>query len=259
MAGVHGPLPDAGGDGRRHARRRDRRLGHAGLSPPGPAAVGGGGSDRRRRLARRPGALPGVGRYTADAVAAQVDGRDVPAIETNIRRVVERRAGRGLSPAEAAAASREAGHPLTGRNRLLALMDVGAVLCRPRTPRCPVCPLEPGCDTAAVLAAGDPSTAAPAAGVGRFAPGPGGGPPPAWTALGRRRRQHRNPGPLGQLPAGAAPGRSPPVRRPRRRCPRRSGGGRSRRHRRPPRPPPLTLPEPAFHSSTPRNSGTPEW
>ena len=134
-------------------------------------------------------ALPGVGRYTADAVAAQVDGRDVPAIETNIRRVVERRTGRVLSPAEAAAASREAGHPLRDRVRLLALMDIGAVLCRPRTPRCPECPLEPGCDTAAVLAAGDHSTAAPAAGVGGFAPGPGAGPPPAWMALGRRRRQ----------------------------------------------------------------------
>ena len=93
--------------------------------------------------------LPGVGRYTAEAVAAQVDGRDAPAIETNIRRVVERRAGRVLSPGEAAAASREAGHPLTGRDRLLALMDVGAVLCRPRLPRCPECPLEPGCATAA--------------------------------------------------------------------------------------------------------------
>jgi A/G-specific adenine glycosylase len=94
-------------------------------------------------------ALPGVGRYTAEAVAAQVEGRDAPAVETNIRRVVERRAGRVLSPREAAAASREAGHPLTGRDRLLALMDVGAVLCRPRAPRCPECPLEPGCATAA--------------------------------------------------------------------------------------------------------------
>ena len=34
--------------------------------------------------------LPGVGRYTAEAVAAQVDGRDAPAVETNVRRVVER-------------------------------------------------------------------------------------------------------------------------------------------------------------------------
>jgi A/G-specific adenine glycosylase len=103
--------------------------------------------------------LPGVGRYTAEAVAAQADGRDTAAIETNIRRVVERRAGRRLSPSESAAASREAGGPLTGRDRLLALMDIGAVLCRPRDPRCPECPLEPGCATAS--APDRPAFAAP--------------------------------------------------------------------------------------------------
>ena len=92
--------------------------------------------------------LPGAGRYTADAITAQVDGRDTPAIETNIRRVVDRRAGRTLTPREVVAASREAGVPLTGRDRLLALMDIGAVLCRPRAPRCPDCPLESGCATA---------------------------------------------------------------------------------------------------------------
>jgi len=118
--------------------------------------------------------LPGVGHYTAEATAAQVDGRDAPAIETNVRRVVERRAGRVLTPSEAAAASREAGSPLTGRDRLLALMDVGAVLCRPRLPRCPECPLEPGCATAAAIAAPPPACIGDA---------------PAWMALGRRGRQ----------------------------------------------------------------------
>jgi A/G-specific adenine glycosylase len=103
--------------------------------------------------------LPGVGRYTAEAVAAQVDGRDAAAVETNVRRVVERRAGRVLPPREAAAASRAAGRPLDGRDRLLALMDVGAVLCRPRRPRCPECPLEPECATAAAVAAGGASAA----------------------------------------------------------------------------------------------------
>ncbi len=93
--------------------------------------------------------LPGVGRYTADAVAAQVDGRDTTAVETNVRRVLERWAGRRLTPAEAQADARQAGRPLAGRDRLLALMDVGAVLCRPRAPRCPECPLAGGCAVAA--------------------------------------------------------------------------------------------------------------
>jgi A/G-specific adenine glycosylase len=105
--------------------------------------------------------LPGVGRYTAQAVAAQVDGADAPAVETNVRRVLERRAGRRLTPSEAALASMEAGRPLTGRDRLLALMDVGAQLCRPRAPHCPECPLRPGCATAA---AADPARAAAALG-----------------------------------------------------------------------------------------------
>ena len=105
--------------------------------------------------------LPGVGRYTAAAVAAQVDEADAPAVETNIRRVLERRAGRRLTPSEAAAASVEAGGSLTGRDRLLALMDVGALVCRPRTLRCPLCPLRDGCVTAATV---DPAQAA--AGLG---------------------------------------------------------------------------------------------
>ena len=135
--------------------------------------------------------LPGVGRYTAEAVAAQVDDRDAAAVETNIRRVVERRAGRVLSAREAAAASREAGRPLTGRDRLLALMDVGAVLCRPRAPRCPECPLRPGCATAAAIAAGEGlAAAAIAAGGGPAARGDGAPDgPAAWAALGRRPRQ----------------------------------------------------------------------
>lgn len=105
--------------------------------------------------------LPGVGRYTAEAVAAQADGSDTSAVETNIRRVVERRAGRLLSASEAAAASRDAGAPLIGRDRLLAMMDIGAVLCRPREPRCPECPLEAGCVTAVAVASAGPGAADP--------------------------------------------------------------------------------------------------
>ena len=128
--------------------------------------------------------LPGVGRYTADAVAAQVDGHDAPAVETNIRRVVERRAGRRLTPSEAATACRDAGRPLSGRDRLLALMDVGALLCRPRQPRCPACPLVTGCATAAAIAAGHDSGAAGLSST----PGALRSAVP-WEALGRRPRQ----------------------------------------------------------------------
>jgi adenine-specific DNA glycosylase len=91
--------------------------------------------------------LPGVGRYTAAAVRAQADDADLPAVDVNIRRVVERVSGRRLTPSEADAAMVRLGAPLHGRDRLLALMDVGALLCRPTEPRCPACPLRRRCAT----------------------------------------------------------------------------------------------------------------
>lgn len=91
--------------------------------------------------------LPGVGRYTAAAVRAQADDTDVPAVDVNIRRVLQRVTGRVLSDREAETAMVEIGAPLRGRDRLLALMDVGAMVCRPRDPQCAACPLLTRCVT----------------------------------------------------------------------------------------------------------------
>jgi A/G-specific adenine glycosylase len=96
--------------------------------------------------------LPGVGRYTARAVECQADGADVAAVEVNIRRVVERVEGNRLSDRDAEDASVRVGRPLRGRDRLLALMDVGALVCRPREPRCSECPLRRRCATRGALA-----------------------------------------------------------------------------------------------------------
>jgi len=92
-----------------------------------------------------------VGRYTAAAVRAQAEDFDLPAIEVNIRRVVERVEGRRLTEREAEAAMVRVGRPLHGRDRLLALMDVGATLCRPRDPQCKECPLRRRCATRGAL------------------------------------------------------------------------------------------------------------
>jgi A/G-specific adenine glycosylase len=89
--------------------------------------------------------LPGVGRYTAAAIAAQADDDDAPAVEVNVRRVLERVSGKRLTMREAEAEMVRVGGALRGRERLLALMDVGAVCCRPRDPRCAVCPLRRRC------------------------------------------------------------------------------------------------------------------
>ena len=92
--------------------------------------------------------LPGVGRYTARAVAAQCDDADVPAVEVNGRRVAERATGRALSDRDAEAALVELGAPLRGRDRLLALMDVGALACADRATRAATrCPLRRRCAT----------------------------------------------------------------------------------------------------------------
>jgi A/G-specific adenine glycosylase len=108
--------------------------------------------------------LPGVGRYTAGAVAAQADDEDVVAVEVNIRRVLERVVGERLTTAGAERTLVVVGRPLRGRDRLLALMDVGAMLCRPRDPSCAECPLARVCVTRGVLPDETRSRQAPFAG-----------------------------------------------------------------------------------------------
>jgi len=96
--------------------------------------------------------LPGVGRYTAAAIHAQASDRDAPAVEVNIKRVVQRVEGRVLGDRAAEAASVRIGRGLHGRDRLLALMDLGATVCTARDPACAGCPLRRRCATRGPLA-----------------------------------------------------------------------------------------------------------
>ncbi|HYL52855.1 MAG TPA: A/G-specific adenine glycosylase [Acidimicrobiia bacterium] len=96
--------------------------------------------------------LPGVGRYTAAAIAAQVDDADCIGIEVNIRRVCERVRGERLSERAAEDCAVHVARGLNGRDRLLALMDVGATVCNARNPRCDRCPLASACETRGTLA-----------------------------------------------------------------------------------------------------------
>lgn len=94
-------------------------------------------------------ALPGIGPYTARAVLAIAFGRPVAALDTNIRRVLDRALG-GLParPRERQAAADllvPADRPADWTH---ALMDIGATLCRAREVRCDACPLAAGCATA---------------------------------------------------------------------------------------------------------------
>ena len=98
-------------------------------------------------------ALPGVGRYTAGALAAQADERaDAIGVDVNIRRVVQRVCGHVLPARAAEDAAVEIARGIEGRDRLLALMDLGAMVCRPRAPLCDECPLRTRCATRGELA-----------------------------------------------------------------------------------------------------------
>src|SRR4051812_38050486 len=89
--------------------------------------------------------LPGVGPYTAAAVASFAWDAQVAAVDTNVRRVIERRDGVRRSPR--ALARRAAELLPEGRAAAWnqAMMELGATICRPRRPRCGECPLRPGC------------------------------------------------------------------------------------------------------------------
>lgn len=95
--------------------------------------------------------LPGIGRYTAGAVRAEADDDpDAIGIDVNIRRVCERTVGTRLGDVDAASVAVRLARPLRGRERLLALMDLGALVCTPRAPRCADCPLRRRCATRGV-------------------------------------------------------------------------------------------------------------
>ena len=94
--------------------------------------------------------LPGIGQYTASAVACFAFGARVPVVDTNIARVLAR-AVLGVEGAKAAGprAIEKAALLLLparlARAHNLALMDLGATVCTARAPRCTECPLQREC------------------------------------------------------------------------------------------------------------------
>lgn len=93
-------------------------------------------------------ALPGVGRYTARAVVAFADGLSIGPVDTNVRRVLSRWAGRALSLAEAEAASDQLCQGEDPWSWNQAVMELGACCCTARAPRCNACPLLARCPSA---------------------------------------------------------------------------------------------------------------
>jgi A/G-specific adenine glycosylase len=115
--------------------------------------------------------LPGIGSYTARAVACFAYRRPVPVVDTNVRRVVAR-AVHGLADAGAPSATRDHAdvsallpHDETAPKFSVALMELGATVCTARTPRCGLCPL----DQCAWRHAGYPPAQGPARRVQTYA------------------------------------------------------------------------------------------
>jgi A/G-specific adenine glycosylase len=89
-------------------------------------------------------ALPGIGRYTAGAIASIAFDRPEPVLDGNVRRVLARLLREDDETALWDAAALLADGPRPG-DLNQALMELGATLCAPRAPRCGECPLADGC------------------------------------------------------------------------------------------------------------------
>ena len=100
-------------------------------------------------------ALPGIGPYTARAIAAFAFDADVVAVDTNIRRIVHRTQF-GLecpplaTPAEIDAVAASLVPPGAGFAFNSALMDLGSTVCTARAPKCLLCPLVRDCAAAPI-------------------------------------------------------------------------------------------------------------
>ncbi len=122
--------------------------------------------------------LPGIGPYTARAVAAIAFGIPVGAVDVNVRRVLLRILGEdraAMAPASLQAAADALVDPHRPGAWTHALMDIGATVCRPARPSCASCPAQPWCRTSRVTrtrreAASTRATAIRA--IDRVSPGP---------------------------------------------------------------------------------------
>ena len=117
-------------------------------------------------------ALPGIGTYTARAVACFGHGRAQPVVDTNVRRVVARlvhgraEAGNARAADLADIAALAPTDPTRAVRFSVAAMELGALVCVAGTPRCGACPVQERC---AWRRAGCPVSAGPARRVQAFA------------------------------------------------------------------------------------------
>jgi A/G-specific adenine glycosylase len=91
--------------------------------------------------------LPGIGRYTAAAIASIAFGEAAAVVDGNVERVLGRVAGKNLAAAEVWRRAEKLLDPQRPGDFNQAMMELGATVCVPRQPRCLVCPVNEACRT----------------------------------------------------------------------------------------------------------------
>lgn len=118
--------------------------------------------------------LPGIGRYTAGAIATFAFEQSTPAVDTNVERVIRRAFHPRLGPGATATARiwetastlvPRAGSAAWGFNQ--AIMELGAVVCTARQARCDACPVAAACSTGRKVMRRSGTTRRPGAQRGR--------------------------------------------------------------------------------------------
>ncbi|MBA3727135.1 MAG: A/G-specific adenine glycosylase, partial [Armatimonadetes bacterium] len=89
--------------------------------------------------------LPGIGRYTSRAIASMAFGERVACVDGNVRRVICRFFGRNMTDRECESRSLDLMANSKPGEWNQAVMELGATVCLPKSPRCVSCPLKKGC------------------------------------------------------------------------------------------------------------------
>ncbi|HEX8817491.1 MAG TPA: A/G-specific adenine glycosylase [Terriglobales bacterium] len=91
--------------------------------------------------------FPGIGRYTATAIASIAFGEPVAVVDGNVERVLQRVTGKKLAPEAVWKSAETMLDPSRPGDFNQAMMELGALVCLPRRPKCSSCPLYDFCAT----------------------------------------------------------------------------------------------------------------
>lgn len=89
--------------------------------------------------------LPGIGRYTANAIASIAFAEPVAVVDGNVARVLARMSGASIAPSELWSAAQSLLDPARPGHFNQAMMELGATICLPGVPECDRCPVKSAC------------------------------------------------------------------------------------------------------------------